>query len=479
MVTISKTKVFDIRNSIQLKFAASYVVLIGLLLLLMNTYPISMSQNLAFTSKMKTMEDQAGVISASLSELGTLSADEVSKAMSSLEDMNLTRIIITDTDAKILFDTSETEKNAGKYAVFSEISKALNGMDVFYSVLKNNTFMSRVAMPVQYKGTTIGSVYLYDYETEQATLISNIQKNMMRISYIVLGASILLALVFSRAVTKRINSILSAIKVVREGSYDYKLAVKGRDELTQLGNEFNLMADRLKTTDEMRRRFVSDASHELKTPLAAIKLLSDSIVQNECMDVETTRDFVKDIGREADRLVKITEDLLSISRLEGKKETKPCAVDMKNVVLKALSILTVLARNGEINIQFELQDGCFVLAVEDDLHQIVFNLVENAIKYNEPGGQVYVYLRKSDDKVVFITEDTGVGIPQEDMPFIFDRFYRVDKARSREAGGSGLGLSIVSDAAKRYGGMVEVFSREGGGSRFVTIFPLCKGGLSL
>jgi signal transduction histidine kinase len=228
----------------------------------------------------------------------------------------------------------------------------------------------------------------------------------------------------------------------------------------------------------MRRRFVSDASHELKTPLAAIKLLSDSIVQNESMDVETTRDFVKDIGREADRLVKITEDLLSISRLEGEKKTKPYMVDMKNVVLKALSILTVLARNSEVNIQFELEDGCSILAVEDDLHQIVFNLVENAIKYNEAGGQVFVYLKKIDEIVVLITEDTGVGIPKEDMPFIFDRFYRVDKARSREAGGSGLGLSIVSDAVKRYGGTVEVFAREGGGSRFVTSFPLYKGGLN-
>ncbi len=455
------------------------MALIVLLLVLMNTYPISMSRNLAFTSKMKTMEDQAGIISASLSEIGPLSADEVSKAMSSLEDMNLTRIIITDTDAKILFDTSETENNAGKYAIFSEISKALNGMDVFYSVLKNNAIMSRLAMPVQYKGTTIGTVYLYDYETEQATLISNIQKNMMRISYVVFASSILLALIFSRAVTKRINSILSAIKVVKEGSYDYKLTLKGKDELTQLGNEFNRMAERLKTTDEMRRRFVSDASHELKTPLAAIKLLSDSIVQNENMDVETTRDFVKDIGREADRLVKITEDLLSISRLEGETRTKPYKVDMKNVVFKALSILTVLAKNSEITIQFELEDGCFVLAVEDDLHQIVFNLIENAIKYNEAGGQVFVFLRKDDEKVVFITEDTGVGIPPEDMPFIFDRFYRVDKARSREAGGSGLGLSIVSDAAKRYGGTVEVSAREGGGSRFVTTFPIYKGGQEL
>lgn len=457
----------------QFRFAAGYVVLILFLLMLMNTYPVNMSRNLAFTSKKNSMQNQAAVVASSLSELGTLTTEEVPKVMGKLEDMNLTRIIITDPNAKILFDTAGTEESVGKYALFSEITRALDGKDVFYSEFRDHAFMSREAMPIRYSGTTIGAVYLYDYDTDQAVLISNIQNNVLKVSYVICAFSIILAIVFSWILTKQINGLLSAIRIVREGNYDHKINVKGKDELAQLGNELNIMAERLKSTDEMRRRFVSDASHELKTPLAAIKLLSDSIVQNE-MDTGTIRDFVTDIGREADRLVKITEDLLSISRLEGKKMVSPYGVDMKAVVMKALSMLRLLAEDSSITLNYELDDDCLVLATEDDLHQIVFNLIENAIKYNEAGGSVRVRLAKTGEFVLFITEDTGVGIPKEDMPFIFDRFYRVDKARSREAGGSGLGLSIVKDTVSHHSGTVEVSSREEGGSRFIVRFPLYK-----
>lgn len=422
------------------------------------------------------MNSQAAVVASSLSELGILTEDEVFKVMSLLDNMNMTRVIVTDTEARIMFDTSETEDNLGKYAAFSEIKNALNGQDVFYSVLSGGAFMSRAAIPIRYRNTTIGSVYLYEYDSNQASLISAIQGTMVKYSYLICALSILLALVFSRMLTKRINMLLSAIKVVREGRYDYNLELKGKDELSQLGYEFNSMAERLKTTDEMRRRFVSDASHELKTPLAAIKLLSDSIVQNENMDADTSREFVSDIGREADRLAKITEKLLSISRLESDKREAPYKVDMRTVVFRALQMLRPLAENGGIAIKHELEDGCAVLATEDDLHQIVFNLIENAVKYTLPGGEVRVFLGKSEEEISFVVDDTGIGIPNEDLPYIFDRFYRVDKARSREAGGSGLGLSIVKHAVTINGGTVGASPGETGGTRFTVIFPLLKEG---
>ncbi len=460
----------------QFKFAAGYVVLIIFLLIIMNTYPVSMSRDLAFSAKKNSMQNQANIIASSLSELGTLNGEDVPKIMGMMKDLNLTRIIITDSEAKILYDTAGTEESLGKYALFAEITHALDNKDVFYSEFKDRAFMSREAVPIRYSGDTIGAVYLYDYDTDQATLIYDIQNNMMKVSYVVFAFSLILAIVFSWVLTKQISRLLSAIRTVREGNYDYVIDVQGKDELAQLGRELNIMAERLKATDEMRRRFVSDASHELKTPLAAIKLLSDSIVQNE-MDAGTIRDFVNDIGKEADRLVKITEDLLSISKLEGRKASVPYIVDMKDVVTNALQMLRLLAENSGVSISYELDEGCFVLATEDDLHQIVFNIIENAIKYNNIGGNVRVRLAKTGKFVLFIAEDTGVGIPDEDIPFIFDRFYRVDKARSREAGGSGLGLSIVREAVTRYGGSVEAAAREEGGSRFIVRFPVCgKGG---
>ena len=220
-----------------------------------------------------------------------------------------------------------------------------------------------------------------------------------------------------------------------------------------------------------QNRFVSDASHELKTPLASIRLLSDSIVQNHDMDAETVREFVTDIGAEAERLQRTTEKLLDLSRLDDDVQIMPEPVDVKQVSLDALVLLRPLAAEKQVRLHCQLEDGCVVMATVDDMFHILFNLVENAIKYNLPGGSVLLTLSGDEDTVRLSVEDTGIGIPEEDMLNIFARFYRVDKARSREAGGSGLGLSIVHDAVQAHGGSIAVGANKPRGSRFIVSFP--------
>ena len=282
---------------------------------------------------------------------------------------------------------------------------------------------------------------------------------------------VVISLLFSTAFSRKLRRILHSVRMMREGDYSHKIELSGYDEINQLGQEFNELAERLEASEQRRRQFVSDASHELKTPLASIKLLSDSILQNE-MDVATQREFIGDIGREADRLGRLSQKLLTLTRLDSAVEDEREIIEASGIVQKVLRMLRPLARLRQIRIDAALAPRCPVMTVEDDLYQVVFNLVENAIKYNREKGWVGVRLRREEENVVLTVSDNGVGIPPESMEHIFERFYRVDKARSRAAGGAGLGLSIVHDMVVRNYGTISVSAREGGGTVFVVTFPL-------
>lgn len=189
------------------------------------------------------------------------------------------------------------------------------------------------------------------------------------------------------------------------------------------------------------------------------------------MNASTVREFVTDIGQEAERLQRTTEKLLELSRMDDDVRFDPEPVDVKQVTVDALVLLRPLADERKVKMRSELDDGCVVMATVDDMFHIIFNLIENAIKYNVEGGSVTLRVKSDDSTVSIAVEDTGIGIPEEDRFNIFSRFYRVDKARSREAGGSGLGLSIVHDAVQLYGGTITVGANKPQGSRFVVSFP--------
>ena len=464
------------RRSLQLKFALTYMVIIAAVLVLLNTYPVLASQDLVFRSKTNLLQSQAAVIANSLARTATLTADTVrdyveGSLMTSMDDMGQMRVLVTDPSGLVLYDSDDLRDMEGEHALFSELSAALHGWDVANSAYRDGAFRSRAAIPVMYRGMIIGAVYLYEVDSDQARLLDDIQTSLGTVSVGVCGAVLVMSVVFSRALTRRVGDMLQAIRQVREGEYSHRIPLQGHDELSQLASEFNELTGRLQTTEEVRRRFVSDASHELKTPLASIRLLTDSILQADHMDSETAREFLTDIGDEAERLTRITEKLLTLTRLDTAPAAAAVPVDVGAVVERVEHMLTPLARAVEVELELRLQPGCLIAATEDELYQIAFNLMENAVKYNLPGGKVYVTLQGDARQVRLRVEDTGVGIPEEDLPKIFDRFYRVDKARSRAAGGTGLGLSIVRDTARQHGGAVSVRRREPVGTCFQVAFP--------
>ena len=227
---------------------------------------------------------------------------------------------------------------------------------------------------------------------------------------------------------------------------------------------------------QQQRQFVADASHELKTPLAAIRLLTDSILQTENIDRETAREFVTDIGQEAERLSRITEDLLRLTRLDSNVLERPVVVDALPVLEQVMRMMSLVAQEKGTELTYRAEGTCTMLATRDEIHQIIYNLTDNAVKYTPPGSTVQVSLFREGDQVVLTVEDNGAGIPEEDLPRIFERFYRVDKARSRAAGGTGLGLAIVRDTVEKRGGTVEAANRPGGGAVFTVRWPWREGG---
>jgi len=438
----------------------------------LNLYPPLVSEDLVFLSKTNTLSSSVSVIVSSLSGLDKLTEENVASAMTVAAEAGLSRLLVTDAGGKILYDTRETGSAVGQYTFYTEIVQALLGMDVSICRYENNAFRSRAASPVVYQNQIIGAVYAYEYDTEQAALLVGFQQNVLRLSLMIGAAVVLFSVVMSRALTAQIRELLVAIRRVREGAYSHRANIRGRDEIAQLGDEFNSLAGRLQKTEESRRRFVSDASHELKTPLAAIRLLTDSILQTEDIDMATAKDFVSDIGQEAERLSRITEDLLRLTRLDSDVLEPPVVVDVLPVLQQVLRMMELVAEERGISITYQAEEGCRVLSTRDELHQIIYNLTDNAVKYDRDGGRVEVRLRREGDQAVLSVADDGMGIPEEDIPRIFERFYRVDKARSRAAGGTGLGLSIVSDTVRKRGGSIEAANRPGGGAEFTVRWPL-------
>ena len=444
--------------------------------MLLNTYPVLVSQDLVFHSKVANLQSSVSVIATSLGPLESLTEENVGSAMLTAEEAGLSRILVTDGSGRILYDTRETGSAQGQYVFYAEVVQALRGYDDAASRYENGAFRTAAATPVMYRNQIIGAVYAYEYDTEQAELLAGFQRNLLRMSGIVAGVVLVLSAVLSRVLTRQIRELLEAIRSVREGAYSHRAAVEGRDELSQIAQEFNSLTDRLQTTEEARRRFVSDASHELKTPLAAIRLLTDSILQTDGIDPATTREFVADIGQEANRLSRITEDLLQLTRLDGDVLPSAAVVDPLPILEQVLRMMELIAEERGIALTYQAEEGCRILGSMDETRQIIYNLVDNAVKYNRDGGRVEVELKRRGEEVLLTVADEGVGIPEEELTKIFQRFYRVDKARSRAAGGTGLGLSIVRDTLEKRGGSISAANRPGGGAVFTVRWPQAEEG---
>jgi signal transduction histidine kinase len=421
-----------------------------------------------YGNKQSSMLEKAQLAAHELESLDIMTTNNVKQALNVIDDKNLARIIVTDHSGKVIYDSVDPNT---QYALMPQIISALDSIDIFTWHYDSGVIQAEAAVTIVNYDMVAGCLYIMEYDTEQGKLISTLETNIFGITLILEVLIILFSVLYAISFSGRLRKIAHSMRIIQQGDYTHKVNLSGHDELTFLGQEVNDLTERLQISESKRHQFVSDASHELKTPLASIKLLSDSILQYD-MDMETVREFVTDIGNEAERLNRMTQKLLALTKGDaGSDYVEREIIYIVPTLQRVIKMLSGIAENSQITVYTEIEEDIPVLVQEDDLYQIMFNLVENGIKYNTPGGKLFVSLRRREDMAMLQVRDTGVGIPEDAVGHVFERFYRVDKARSRQTGGSGLGLAIVRSMVERNGGEIRLESKLGEGSVFTVEFP--------
>lgn len=458
-------------RSIQAKYALTYLLVVAAILIVMNTYPILMAENMVFTSKQSNLKRQALVIGSTLAVSETLTREGVEQTMALLEEAQGTRVLVTDATARILYDSSTLDNRLGGYALMGEVAAALRGKDVSRSEYREGAIRSRAAVPILYHGMTLGAVYLYEYDSEQAGVLRSIQANLRYISIVICLVALVLVVLLSKTLTRNTVRLLSAIRHVREGEYSHRVESQGRDEMAQLADEFNQLTGRLQTTEEARRRFVSDASHELKTPLTVI--LSNAELLSALPLEERPARWTDNILSESQQMKRLVEEMLTLARADNLAQSAVLAeVSLSDVAEDCALAFEPVAFEAGKPLEYHVAEGVTVLGDGDKLRRLVSILLDNAVKYGAEWGTITLALERTERQARLMVSNPGEPIPTEQLGRLFERFYRADASRG-EKSGFGLGLSIAAVIAQEHKGVLKAESgREG--TRFLFTLPLKK-----
>lgn len=455
------------------------VILVGIILMLVISSMIIISyKSQGIKQRVEQMQSQGSKIATTIQESNYYEesdsnrAKEIEDTVSKLAQIYGGSVLLIDNNLKIRKDTNGF--GYGKIIVSPEVVKCLKGDESKYCIDRNKQFLE-IQVPVfseveqEVIGVIVMDASIYD--------IFNLSQKMGQRTLAFISVLSILAIIFaifySRRITNPLKRITGSIDRVAEGYLDEKLSIKGYTEIESIADSFNKMLTKLQTVENSRQEFVSNVSHELKTPITSIKVLSDSLLQQEDLPVELYREFLEDISDEIERENKIITDLLSLVKLDKTAgELNIEVININDLLEQILKRLRPIASKRNIELVFESYRTVAAEVDEVKLSLAVSNLIENAIKYNFDDGWVRVSLN-ADHKFFYIkVMDSGVGIPNDEQDNIFERFYRVDKARSRETGGTGLGLSITRNAILMHRGAIKVYSKEKEGTTFTVRIPL-------
>jgi len=405
------------------------------------------------------------------------------------------RLMVLDSSGKVQAD-SYSELNGSRMELPEVASILLDGKTADYGVHKlaptasqqapflsflqpydpNVQWVGYCTSALTKSGQIIGVLLFSSPLQDMMQRLFTLQDQMIFYFLIAAAASIVIALIFSSVITRPIASLTRSIQRMGRGDLSVRVPVKGSGELRRLATTFNAMSEKLELLDKSRNQFVSNASHELKTPLATMKILLESIIYQPDMDNDLRTEFLTDVNKEIDRLNLIISDLLTLVSMDAKtmrlnRET----FSLAQVITENAHRLAPVAEQRNQEIKLQISDNCEMYADRAKLTQVVYNLMDNAIKYTQEGGTIRLRLIRSGRDAILSVADNGPGIPKADQAHIFDRFYRVDKARGRDTGGTGLGLSIVHQMVLMHGGSVTVDSEEGHGTVFTVELPIHQG----
>lgn len=334
----------------------------------------------------------------------------------------------------------------------------------------------RVAAPMLQEGNFIGAVVLYTPVTGIKATFAKMVDMYGWAAFLSIILSVIVGFGLSRYITRPLREVSEVAHRVAEGNFEKKVMVKSKDELGQLGDAMNHMINRLAEYEAMRRDFVANVSHELRSPLTSIQGFVDAIVEGKSKDADEEVRYLSIVQKETHRLTKLVNELLEISRFDASQSRfNMDAFPVEVVINRAIASLKPQIEGKSISIRRALQkDLPLCYGDEDRIEQVIHNILENAVSYSEDGGSIIISAGQKDSAVVVEVSDSGPGIPKEELSRIWERFYRVDKARSRTQGGTGLGLAIVQEIIKKHGGRVLAESEIGKGTSIGFSLPILK-----
>ncbi len=489
MAIISLTRIKAFIHSIRWKITIAYLLIIVVAFAAIGISLIQLVGEYLFTQR--TRDDQR--IAENLAEefggyLVAFDAQRMYDVALETARAEQSRILVLDRLCVVQVDTA-SEMNGQRF-ITAEVDNVLKGSEsdygfydagnagVYWIRAALNAFSGASAMTGVYacpirNGDALEGVLVYVSQVQEIyESLRDMQIKILSWMAIVAVAVLLVNALLLRTITRPIGELNEGIARMSQGDLSARVEPRGNNEFAALARAFNSMSERLEQLDKSRSQFVSNASHELKTPLSTIKILIETLLYQDPPDPATTKEFLTDVNKEIDRLNGIVSDLLTLVNIDNGAKLNLVELDIGSLLQEQVKRLSPLARENGIELECAAKDKLEIMGDSLKLQQVLYNIIDNAIKYTPRGGEVHCTLARSGKKAVVRIIDTGVGIPGEDLPHIFDRFYRVDKARSRDTGGTGLGLSIVKQFVTLHGGAIEAKSEPGKGSTFIIELPL-------
>jgi two-component system phosphate regulon sensor histidine kinase PhoR len=471
------------KNRLVLKFFSAFSVLILIIVFVLNFF-VSLRLRDHFEKKISAELKSNAVLVADILEkdLAEDKFEEIQQKTSQLADKLNLRITVIDKDGRVLGDSEEQpslmENHSDRTEVIETIKTGFGQSTRFSDTLGIN--MKYVAVRADQGDRILGIVRF-------ALPLSRVQPEIRIIYRVVLFgtiAAVIIALIVayfvSRSITLPIRQVKETARQIARGDFSRRVRIKSRGELRELAESLNTMADELqqkmenlKRLDRVRTDFVANVSHELKTPLTLIKGYIETLQNKAINDKEKSARFISIIKEHSDRLGYIIDDLLSLSEVELSRDcVNRTEFDLKEVIDEiSLGFGQALAeKNQSLTVRTHGNDFS-IQADRNKVEQVFANLIDNSIKYTKESGRIEISLYEEDQTVRVTVKDNGIGIPKEHRHRVFERFYRVDKARSRELGGTGLGLSIVKHIVLAHNGNIAIESEPNKGTTVSVTFP--------
>ena len=455
----------------------TYIVIIAASLVMLTVCTVNMLNKHLYSSEKAGVFAKANIIAQTVSEVWSTDPEVTTKKFASSVQNSLagTRIrgIVVDSSYRVLYDTNRDSEMSGKVFIRDVLKKSLDGEQaVMINDSESESKMLSVAVPVEIDGQTVGGVYLASSVDKIENTINSARTGLLIFSVMIAFIIGMVSFGISSIITAPMAEIREAANKISKGDFKVRVRTSGQNDIVEMGEAINYMAHELQLIEDKRRKFVSDVSHELKTPMTGIKLICDTC--EEIDDPKMQKEFISDISAEIDRLSRLVEKLLILSRLdEGNIVFDP--VDIKSMVEKIIRNLMPVAKNRHIRIYMDYRYESYPLIMMDydKMFEAFYNIADNAIKYSPEGGHLHVKVDCDTENIIITFEDNGPGIPIDERERIFERFYRLDNSRARNTGGTGLGLAIAKEAVAAHGGKITVNSlKEKEGSVFTVTLPL-------